>query len=398
MESVVNSGAMNGSKPTKTRTQVEVPFIDLRAGFTEMSEEIRAAVEEVIASQQFVLGPQNEALEREIAAFCDTQHGVGLANGTDALTLALAACGVGPGDEVIVPAFTFVATATAVVRLGARPVFADIHANSLNLNPQEIERRRTPRTRAVIPVHLFGSPADMDAIREIAARHGIVVIEDNAQAIGARYKGQRTGSLGVAAGISFYPTKNLGAYGDAGMLVTNSSEIADRVRRLRNHGQTGRYSSSEPGWNSRLDEIQAAILRVKLRGLEVWTERRRSHAKRYNELLGGLPDLILPHVTDHSEHVYHLYTIRIKNASGDSARRDHVRQLLETRGIGTSVFYPIPLPFQPLFSGQGHRAGNFPNAELAATQVLSLPLFPELSNNHIERVVEELVAALKETS
>jgi dTDP-4-amino-4,6-dideoxygalactose transaminase len=363
------------SKPNKTRIQMEVPFLDLRAGFDEMSGEIRTAIEEVISSQQFVLGPQNEALEREIAAYCDTQHGVGLANGTDALTLALAACGVGPGDEVMVPALTFVATATAVVRLATRPIFADVDAKSLNLDP-----------------------AEMDSIREIASRHGMVVIEDNAQAIGARYKGQRTGSLGAAAGISFYPTKNLGAYGDAGMLVTNSVEIEDRVRRLRNHGQTGRYSSSEPGWNSRLDEIQAAVLRVKLRRLDVWTEKRQSHAKRYNELLSGLPDLILPCSDAHSEPVYHLYTIRIKNHSGLASRRDRVHQLLETRGIGTSVYYPIPLPFQPLFSGQGYRAGDFPVTELAASQVLSLPLYPELSNIHIGRVVEELTTALKETS
>ncbi len=389
---------MNGNKPSKTRYQDAVPFLDLRAGHAELKEEIRAAVEDVIASQQFILGPQNETLEREIAAYCDAQHGVGLANGTDALTLALAACGLDPGDEVIVPAFTFVATATAVVRLGARPVFADIDLKSFNLDPSEIERRRTPRTRAVIPVHLFGAPADMDPIREIAARHGIVAIEDNAQAIGARYRGQRTGSLASAAGISFYPTKNLGAYGDAGMLVTNSAEIADRVRRLRNHGQSGRYTSSEPGWNSRLDEIQAAVLRVKLRRLDIWTEKRQAHAKRYDELLAGLPDLILPYVAEHAESVYHLYTIRVKSASGDGARRDRIRQFLETRGIGTSVFYPVPLPFQPLFSGKGLHAGDFPNAALAAIQVLSLPLFPELSVAQMERVAEELATALKETS
>ena len=389
---------MNGSKPSKTRYQDAVPFLDLRAGHAGLKEEIRAAVEDVIASQQFILGPQNETLEREIAAYCDAQHGVGLANGTDALTLALAACGLDPGDEVIVPAFTFVATATAVVRLGARPVFADIDLKSFNLDPSEIEKRRTPRTRAVIPVHLFGAPADMDPIREIAARHGIVVIEDNAQAIGARYRGQRTGSLASAAGISFYPTKNLGAYGDAGMLVTNSAEIADRVRRLRNHGQSGRYTSSEPGWNSRLDEIQAAVLRVKLRRLDVWTEKRQAHAKRYAELLAGLSDLILPYVAEHAESVYHLYNIRVKSASGDGVRRDRVRQFLETRGIGTSVFYPVPLPFQPLFSGKGFHAGDFPNAVLAATQVLSLPLFPELSVAQMERVAEELATALKETS
>ncbi|MFZ0820846.1 MAG: DegT/DnrJ/EryC1/StrS family aminotransferase [Candidatus Acidiferrales bacterium] len=374
-----------------------MPFIDLRAGHAEMAEEIRAAVEAVIESQQFILGQQNEALEHEIAAYCDVKYGVGLANGTDALTLALASCGLSPGDEVIVPAFTFVATATAVVRLGAKPVFADIDSKTLNLDPVEIEKRRTPRTRAVIPVHLFGAPAEMDPIREIAARHGITTIEDNAQAIGARYKGQRTGSLGAAAGISFYPTKNLGAYGDAGMLVTNSAEIAQRVRRLRNHGQTDRYTSSEPGWNSRLDEIQAAVLRVKLRRLDNWNEKRQAHAERYNQLLAGLPDLILPYAAEHAESVYHLYTIRIKGPDGSGSRRDRVRQFLEARGIATSVFYPVPLPFQPLFSSKGRRAGDYPHAELAASQVLSLPLFPELSAIQMERVVNGLADALKET-
>jgi dTDP-4-amino-4,6-dideoxygalactose transaminase len=381
-----------------TSTKLQVPFLDLKAEYAPIAGEIRAAVEGVLNSQRFILGAEGEALEREIAAYCDAKFAAGLANGTDALTLALVACGVGPGDEVIVPAFTFVATATAVIRAGAKPVFADVQPDTLNLDPEQIEARRTPRTKGVIPVHIFGAPADMDPIREIAARHGIVIIEDNAQAIGARYKGQRTGSLGAAAGISFYPTKNLGAFGDAGILVTNSEEIAERVRRLRNHGQTDRYSSSEPGWNSRLDEIQAAILRVKLRRLGEWTEKRQAHAKRYDQLLASHPDLILPHISDHSESVYHAYTIRIRSASGTSARRDSVRQLLENRGIGSSVFYPIPLPFQPLFSGLGYHASGFPNAKLAATQVLSLPLFTEIPAGQMDRVVEELTAALKETA
>jgi dTDP-4-amino-4,6-dideoxygalactose transaminase len=381
-----------------TSTNVAVPFLDLKADYAAISGEIRAAIEGVLESQRFILGPEGEALEREIASYCDAKFAAGLANGTDALTLALVACGVGPGDEVIVPAFTFVATATAVIRAGAKPVFADVQPDTLNLDPTQIEARRTPRTKAVMPVHLFGAPADMDPIREIAARFGIIVVEDNAQAIGARYKGQRTGSLGVAAGISFYPTKNLGAFGDAGMLVTSSEEIASRVGRLRNHGQTDRYTSSEPGWNSRLDEIQAAILRVKLRHLDEWTEKRQAHAKRYDRLLSGLPDLILPHISNHGDSVYHAYTIRMKSAAGTSARRDKVRQLLENRGIGSSVFYPIPLPFQPLFSGLGHQASGFPNAKLAATQVLSLPLFAGISESQIDRVVEELTAALKETA
>jgi dTDP-4-amino-4,6-dideoxygalactose transaminase len=381
-----------------TSQKTDVPFLDLKAQYGPISGEIRAAIDEVLASQRFILGPQGEALEREIAAYCDSRFAAGLANGTDALTLALVASGIGPGDEVLVPAFTFVATATAVIRAGAKPVFADVLPDTLNLDPEQIEARRTPRTKAVIPVHLFGAPADMDPIREVASRYGIVVIEDNAQAIGARYKGQRTGSLGVSAGISFYPTKNLGAFGDAGMLVTNSEEIASRVRRLRNHGQTDRYSSSEPGWNSRLDEIQAAVLRVKLRHLDEWTEMRQALAKRYDQLLAGTPDLILPPVAQHSESVYHVYTIRIKSASGTGARRDAVRKILESRGIGTSVFYPTPLPFQPIFSGQENRGGAFPNSKVAATQVLSLPLFPRLTDFQLERVAEELDAALKESA
>ncbi len=381
-----------------TSGKVEIPFLDLKAQYAAISGEIRAAIDGVIASRRFILGPQGEALEEEIASYCDAKFAAGVANGTDALTLALVASGVGPGDEVIVPAFTFVATATAVIRAGAKPVFADVQPDTLNLDPEQIEARRTPRTKAVIPVHLFGAPADMDPIRAIAARYGIVVIEDNAQGIGARYNGERTGSLGAAAGISFYPTKNLGAFGDAGMVVTNSAEIAARIRRLRNHGQTDRYTSSEPGWNSRLDEIQSAVLRVKLRSLDEWTEKRRAHAKRYDQLLAALPDLILPHVSKHGESVYHAYTIRIKSAAGTSARRDQVRQLLDSRGIGTSVFYAIPLPFQPLFSGMGHHASGFPNSRLAASQVLSLPLFTGISPAQIERVASELAAALKETA
>jgi len=371
-----------------------IPFLDLRAQYRALREEISSAVNAVLASQKFILGEQGEALEREIAACCDAKHAVGLANGTDALTIALASCGVGAGDEVIVPAFTFVATGTAVVRLGARPVFADIDSGTFNLLPQEIEKRRTARTKAVIPVHLYGLPAEMYAIGEIAARHRLVVIEDNAQAIGARYHGARTGSFGVAAGISFYPTKNLGAYGDAGMAVTNSDELAAKMRRLRDHGQSGKYVSSEPGWNSRLDEIQAAVLRVKLRYLEEWNTARRERAKQYDELLSGLSGIQLPTAPPHSEHVYHLYTIRVKGSAG---RRDRVQQRLAAMGISTGVYYPVPPPFQPVFASHGHRTGDFPGAETAAAEVLSLPIFAEISARQVEKVAEALHAALGET-
>jgi dTDP-4-amino-4,6-dideoxygalactose transaminase len=385
---------MNAPKET-TKDAVKVPFIDLRAQYAALRHEIRAAIDGVLESQQFVLGPHGEALERDLAAYCDAKFAVALANGTDALTIALAACGIGPGDDVIVPAFTFVATATAVVRLGARPVFADIEPATFNLDPAEIERRRTPLTKAVIPVHLYGLPAEMETISAIAARHSLHVIEDNAQAIGARYKSARTGSFGTAAGISFYPTKNLGAYGDGGMLVTNSEKLAEHARRLRDHGQSGKYLCAEPGWNSRLDEIQAAVLRVKLQRLDDWTAARRAHAEHYNELLAGVAGITTPKAPPHSEHVYHLFTIRIQSESG---RRDLVQQKLAALGISTGAYYPTPLHLQPIFAGHGHKPGAFPVAEQASSQVLSLPLFPELTNKQIGRVVESLATALKETA
>lgn len=381
---------MNAPKETPV-----VPFLNLRAQYASLSEEIHAAIDGVLESQQFVLGRHAEALERDLAAYCDAKHAVSLANGTDALTIALAACGIGPGDDVIVPAFTFVATATAVVRVGARPIFADIDPSTFNLHPEEIERRVTPRTKAVIPVHLYGLPAEMEEINSISARHGLVVIEDNAQAIGARYKSSRTGSLGIAAGISFYPTKNLGAYGDGGMLVTNSEELAEHVRRLRDHGQSSKYLSSEPGWNSRLDEIQAAVLRVKLVRLDEWTAARQAHAQRYSELLSNVPGISLPKISAHSEHVYHLFTIRIQ---GDSSRRDRVQRTLASLGVSSGVYYPTPLHLQPVFAGGNQKAGTYPAAEHASAQVLSLPLFPELTRQQIDRVVESLATALKETA
>lgn len=372
-----------------------VPFINLNVQYGELRDEIRAAVNGVLESQQFVLGPHGKALESDLAAYCDAKHAVALANGTDALTVALAACGIGAGDEVIVPAFTFVATATAVVRLGARPVFADIDPETFNLDPAEIERRRTPKTKAVIPVHLYGLPAEMEMINSVAARHGLSVIEDNAQAIGARHKSSRTGSLGIAAGISFYPTKNLGAYGDGGMLITNSENVAAHARRLRDHGQSGKYLSAEPGWNSRLDEIQAAVLQVKLPHLDDWTAARRAHAFSYNQLLAGVVGITTPEAPPHLEHVYHLYTIRIL---GESGRRDRVQQKLTSLGISTGAYYPTPLHLQPIFAGYDHKLGSFPDAELASAQVLSLPLFPELTNHQIELVVDSLTKVLKETA
>jgi len=365
-----------------------VPQLDLAVQYAAIGSEIRTAVERVMASQQFVLGREGAALEEEIAKLCGVAHGVGLASGTDALILALRACGVRAGDEVLLPPFTFVATGSAVSALGAKPVFADIRPDTYNIDPAELERRVTPRTRAIVVVHLYGLSADMDPIVAFAKARNLPIIEDNAQAIGASYKGRRTGSMGDVACLSFYPTKNLGAYGDAGMVVTNSAELAARLRTLRNHGQSAKYLSTEPGWNSRLDEIQAAILRVKLRHLSNWQRARQSHAAEYNRLLSQIPGVMPPLAPEGFEHVYHQYTIRIE-------QRDALQKFLSARKIGSTVYYPYPLHLQPLYAALGHKAGDFPHSERAAQEVLSLPMYPELRKEHIARVVETIADFLK---
>jgi len=357
--------------------------VDLAAQYAAIGGEIRTAVDRVLSSQQFILGREGAALEQEIAALCGVANGVGVASGTDALILALRACGVQAGDEVLLPTFTFVATGSAVSALGARPVFADIRPETYNLDPAELERRVTPRTRAIIAVHLYGLAADMDPIVAFAKSRKLPLIEDNAQAIGASYKGRRTGFFGDAACLSFYPSKNLGAYGDAGMIVTNSVEIAARVRTLRNHGQAEKYLSNEPGWNSRLDEVQAAILRVKLRRLAEWQGARRSRAAEYNRLLQEVRGVMPPREPEGFEHIYHQYTIR-------SERRDALQKHLAARRIGSNVYYPYPLHLQPLYAPLGHKPGDFPHAERAAQEVLSLPMYPELQKNQIARVVEAI--------
>lgn len=360
-----------------------VPQLDLAAQYASISAEIHEAAARVMASQQFILGREGSALEQEIAELCGVAHGVGLASGTDALILALRACGVKPGDEVLLPPFTFVATGSAVSALGAKPVFADIRPDTYNMDAAECERRITARTRAILVVHLYGLPADMDPILAFARGRKLPVIEDNAQAIGASYKGRPTGSLGDAACISFYPTKNLGAYGDAGMAVTNSAGIADHMRTLRNHGQTEKYVSSEPGWNSRMDEIQAAILRVKLRHLSNWQHARQSNAAEYTRLLSQFPGVMPPKTPEGFEHVFHQYTIRAE-------RRDALQKFLSERKIGSAVYYPQPLHLQPLYASLGHKAGDFPHAERAAQEVLSLPMYPELRHEQIARVVDSI--------
>jgi len=377
------------SSPSQPNPLLEpVPQLDLAAQYAAIGSEIRTAVERVMSSQQFVLGREGAALEEEIAKLCGVTHGIGLASGTDALILALRACGVQPGDEVLLPPFTFVATGSAVSALGAKPVFADIRPDTYNLDPSELQRRVTIRTRAIVVVHLYGLAADMDPILAFARARHLPVIEDNAQAIGASYKGRRTGSLADAACVSFYPTKNLGAYGDAGMVVTNSPELAARIRTLRNHGQSEKYRSTEPGWNSRLDEIQAAILRVKLRHLSNWQRARQFHAAEYNRLLSQIPGVMPPLEPQGYEHVYHQYTIRIEY-------RDALQKFLSERQIGSTIYYPYPLHLQPIYSSLGHKPGDFPHAERAAQEVLSLPMYPELRNEQIARVVNAIAEFLK---
>ena len=381
-------------------------MLDLRAQFESSAPEIRVAIDEVLKSQQFVLGPQGDALEQEIAQICGVRHAVGVASGTGALELGLHACGVGPGDEVIVPAFTFIATGSAVSAIGARPVFADIEPATFNLDPEQIEARITPRTRAIVVVHLFGLSADMVPILEVAAKRNIPVIEDNAQSIGATYRGRKTGSMGRLGCLSFYPSKNLGAYGDAGMIVTNDEKLAARLRALRNHGQTGRYLSTERGWNSRLDELQAAVLRVKLRHLAGWTATRQKHAQLYDSLLQDLPGVLIPRVPSGREHVYYLYTIRVEgraggytraNERGNEVRSDLVQQKLKERGIASMVYYPVPLHLQPLYASLGGKPGDLRVSERAAREVLSIPLYPEMTREQIERVAREVrKAALQE--
>jgi dTDP-4-amino-4,6-dideoxygalactose transaminase len=360
-----------------------IPQFDLSGQYAAIGGEIREAIERVLASHQFILGQEGAKLEKEIAAFCGVQHAVGVGSGTDALVLALRACGVGAGDEVILPPFTFVATGSAVSALGATPIFADIHPNTYNIDPAQIERRVTSRTRAIVAVHLYGLPADMDPIVELARARKIPVVEDAAQAIGAGYKRRRTGSLGDIACFSFYPTKNLGACGDAGMVVTNSHELAERVRLLRNHGQKEKYVSSEPGWNGRLDEIQAAILRVKLKHLAEWQRARQGHATEYSRHFSQLPGLMPPLVPEGYEHVFHQYTIRVEE-------RDKLQQVLAEKGIGSAVYYPVPLHLQPLYSHLNSNLGQCPHAERAAQEVLSLPMYPELRAAQVARVAETI--------
>jgi dTDP-4-amino-4,6-dideoxygalactose transaminase len=354
-----------------------IPFLDLRRQHAALRAELTAAATRVIDSSQFVLGDEGRALEAELARVCGVRHAIGVGSGTDALRLALEALGVGRGDEVLTPAFSFVASATSIVMAGAAPVFVDVEPDTLTMDPAAAERAFTPRTKVVMPVHLYGHPAALDRLTAFARARGLAVVEDNAQALGATWQGRPTGGWGDAACLSFYPTKNLGACGDAGMLLTPRDDLAERVRRLRHHGDAGRYHHVELGYCSRLDELQAALLRVKLGRLAAWEERRRAIAARYREGLGGLP-LVLPAERPEARHVYHLFTVR-------HPRRDALVKRLADLGVGTAVHYPLPVPGQPLFGLDGER--RWPEAWRAAREVLSLPCYPELTDAEAAAVV-----------
>lgn len=355
-----------------------IPMVDLKRQYNALKTEIDAAVSDVLEKTQFILGPNVTKLEEEVAAYHCLPYAAGVANGTDALLLALRACGIKSGDEVITTPFTFIATAEVVAQLGATPVFVDIRPDTFNIDPNLIEEKITPQTKAIIPVHLFGHPADMEPIMQIAAKHKLKVIEDCAQSFGAKYKNQRTGTIGDVGCFSFFPSKNLGCYGDGGMVITKDETIARQVKMLRNHGSEVRYHHSEVGCNSRLDEIQAAILRVKLKYIDQFNEARRNNASAYCTALGN-KNIILPTVAKDSEHVFHQFTIRVQN-------RDAIVQALTEKGIASAVYYPVPLHQQEVFVKLYNDSTSLPVSETCAGEVLSLPMFPELSGEEIQRI------------
>lgn len=357
---------------------MRIPLLDLQAQYLTIKEEINEAIQNVLDSSVYILGPQMKTLEKEIAAFCGTKEAVAVANGTDALVLTLKAFGIGPGDEVITTPFTFFASAETIAQVGATPVFVDIDPVTLNMDLTQLEGKITPKTKAIIPVHIFGQMVDVEKIMEIASRYDLKVIEDAAQAIGAEYRGKKAGSIGHASTFSFFPTKNLGAYGDAGMIVTNDEDLAAQLRMLRFHGCKIKYYHDEIGYNSRLDELQAAILRVKLRYLNVWNEGRREKAKMYDQLLADAA-VQIPGRDPQALPIYHLYVLRTEDRSA-------IMERLNAGGVANAIYYPVPLHLQKAFRDLGYKVGDFPVAEKACEQALAIPCYPELSFEHQQEI------------
>jgi len=360
-----------------------IPLVDLKRQHIALEEELVGVVREILRQGAFVGGAHVEGFESEWADFCGTRHAVGTGSGSDALRFALLALGIGPGDEVVTVPFTFAATLETILQVGAQPVLVDVDPITCTMDASKLGQRITPRTRAVLPVHLYGHPADMDAIRACAGAHNLAVIEDAAQAHGAVYRDRRAGSLGLVAAFSFYPAKNLGACGEAGAVTTDDAVIAQRVRMLREHGQMEKNEHMVPGFNGKLDAIQAAILRVKLKRLTGWNESRRMIARLYNEGLADIPEIALPHEEPHAASAFHLYVIRTR-------RRDELRDKLKERGIATGVHYPHPVHLQRSFAFLGHSQGSFPVSEMLADQVLSLPLYPELEPDSVRYICEQI--------
>ena len=376
------------AEKTKRASVQPFPFLDLKAQYQSIKPEIDAAIQRVMTSQQFILGPEVESFEKEMASYVAVDHAIACASGSDALLLALMALDVGPGDEVVTVPFTFIATAGAIARLGARPVFVDIEPDTYNIDPNKIEAAITVKTKAIIPVHLFGMAADMNPIMEVASRRRLPVIEDAAQAIGAHYAGRKVGSIGLCGCFSFFPSKNLGASGDGGLLTTNDAAFADRLRMLRNHGGHSKYECELVGMNSRLDALQAAILRVKLKYLDSWSEGRRRNAERYAKLFSerGLDQILkMPQVAPNCDHIYNQYVIR-------APRRDDLRAHLKEHGIPSDIYYPVPLHLQRAFAYLSYKPGDLPESEKASREVLALPIFPELAAEQQQAAVDTIAS------
>jgi dTDP-4-amino-4,6-dideoxygalactose transaminase len=366
--------------------QIKIPFVDLHAQYKSIASNVAAAMMRVVERGDYILGNDVHLFEEEFAKYIGTSEAISVGSGLDALEFALRAYGVGPGDEVITAANTFIATVLAIMATGARPILVDADRETYNIDPAALEAAITSKTKAIMPVHLYGQPADMRPILDIARKRGLIVIEDAAQAHGAWYDGRRAGALGHAAGFSFYPAKNLGAYGDGGMVVTNDAAAAEKIRRFRNYGQRVKYEHPEIGTNSRLDTIQAAVLRIKLPHLDRWNAARGEHAASYNALLAG-SSTVLPKTAQKCTHVYHLYVIQLD-------RREEVQKALTARGIGTGIHYPIPIHLQEACANLGYRKGDFPVTESAASRILSLPMYPEMAPEQCEFVADELLQAI----
>lgn len=359
---------------------MQVPLLDLKRQYRSIKNELDQAVLSVLADTKFIMGPEVTIFEKEAAEYCGSKFSIGVASGTDALLLALRACDVGPGDEVITPSFTFFSTAGTITRLGATPVFVDIYPDTYNIAPEQIESKITPKTKVIMPVHLYGKCADMDKINQIASKHHLKVVEDAAQAIGSKYKSKRAGAMGDFGCFSFFPSKNLGAAGDGGMITTSDPEMAEFIRILRIHGAKPKYFHSFIGYNSRLDTIQAAILSVKLKYLDGWTAIRREHASVYNSAFKGL-DIITPKEEDFNYHIYNQYTIAVKN-------RDKLSVVLKENQIGYEIYYPVPLHLQECYRSLGYKEGDLPVTERKAKDVISLPIYPELTAEEQDFVIE----------